>query len=649
MNDSSNVTRERADLLARVSLLAGLERMTLAKLAGYLEPVVLNAGDVLFHQGDPGGAFYLVSKGSFGVHVAGKDGASSHRVATLRPGDPVGEMALLTNQARTATIMADDAGEVLKLDRARFLDLVHEQPSVALAIAATLSLRLAAMISQTDGAKTGSSTEATPASEAPAPAPERKFRMSSVRGWRPGRLTIAALLAGGMLAAGWIMAPPAGLSLAGWHALATVLAVLPALVLNAVAEGVLALLLAAALVLGSVVPTNVALSGFASAGWVLVVSVLIIGAAMASSGLLYRLALWTVAKGGGGYKRSVVGLTAAGVLMSPAVPNATGRVIVIAPVLGELVEAMGLAHRSRAAAGLSMAALIGFGQLAAVFLTSSTTTVLVYTVLPAGTRGLLDWVTWAQFAAPTNLILFVGLIATILWLFRPEGTTGEGTEKRQQSLALQRALLGPMSRREWSALIIGGGLLLGFITQPLHGMHPAWVAVLALAALAVTRLVTVETLQSVNWSFALLFGMLASLPEIFSVTETDRWLARLITGRMGDLGGEPALFLGVVTLLCFAVSLVVRWQAAAPLITIALAPVAAAAGINPVVIGIVSVIACNCFFMPYQSSTYLALYHGTGGTLFSHAQARPMAVAHGFLTLFAVVASVPFWRMMGLL
>ena len=102
-------------------------------------------------------------------------------------------------------------------------------------------------------------------------------------------------------------------------------------------------------------------------------------------------------------------------------------------------------------------------------------------------------------------------------------------------------MLGRLTRNERISFVVGAGLLLGFIAQPLHGIHPTWIAVFAFAALGAMRVITVNTLRSVNWSFAL-------------------------------------LFVAALTLLCFAVSFVLRWQAAAPLITIALAPVAGAPG-----------------------------------------------------------------------
>ena len=633
-----------AELLAHVELFAGLSRLTLAKLAAHLVPVDLAAGEELFGQGDPGDAFYLVTAGEIGVYV-GSVGDGETRVAVLGAGDPVGEMALLTNSPRSASIRAESDGQLLRLDRGRFLRLVREEPDVLLAIASTLSRRLQATLAAGNWALAEDNADVVSAAEAPQPPPSLgRIR----RRLRPNRSATGALLALIILVFGWLVAPPTGLSAAGWHALVLLGAAVPILAVEALPDGILALLLCVAWVLGGVARPEVAFVGFSSASWILVVSVLAVGAAIAASGVLYRLALWMVAHTKGGFAGQVAALSLGGVLMGPAVPNATGRVTMIAPALRELVEALGYAPRSPAAVGLAMTALMGFGQMAAVFLTSSTTAVLVYAVLPAETRGGLDWLAWAYYAAPPHLMLLLGVIAMILWKHRPVGGR-EDNDSRRKLLDLQRALLGRASRREQISVAVGVALVIGFVAQPLHGLNPAWVAVLALAVLAATGVATAVTLRDVNWSFALLFGMLAGISDVFSRTKVDQWLAHALVGALGGLADTPALFILVLTLLCFAVSFVLRWQAAAPLVTIALAPVAAAKGISPLVVGLVALIACNTFFLPYQSTTYLALYHGTGGEVFTHQQARPTAVAYGIFTLIALVASVFLWRMMGLM
>ena len=632
-----------ANLLGQVDLFVGLERVTLAKLAAHLEPLFYPASSIIFRQAEPGDAFYLVATGSVGVYSSGQSGADEKLVKVLNAGEPFGEMALLTNSTRTATIKAETDCEVLRLDRSSFLELVREQPGVALAIAATLSRRLAAMLDQPEVVEDAA---VVPPS---APAEEGIVAAAAWPRWRPRREILALLAALIILALGWGLPPPPGLSAPAWHTLVVLLAALPALMLDALLEGVLALLIAGGWVMFGVTTPAVALTGFASTNWVLVVAVLIIGAAITSTGVLYRLALESIAHMRGGFPGEVTALALAGLLVGPAVPNGTSRVIMIAPMLKELVEALGYRPQSKAAAGLAMAVLIGFGQMAAVFLTSSNTAVLVLAVLPAQARDDVNWVTWALYGAPTNIVLFIGLVASIIWLYRPAATARQPSSRRTASLALQRALLGPMSRDEKIALGVGIGLLVGFTTQPLHGIDPAWIAVLAAGVLAATRVVTVNTLRAVNWNFALLFGVLISLATVFGHTGLDRWLADRLTSNAGGLLATPAMFVVVLTLLCFAISFLVRWQAAAPLVTIALAPVASASGIHPFVVGLIAVVACNGFFLPYQSTAYLALYAGTAGQVFTHRQVVPTALAYGAWTLVAVVLSVPMWRMMGLI
>ena len=634
-----------ARLLGQVDLFAGLDRVTLAKLAGHLEPRSFQAREIIFRQAEPGDAFYVIATGSVGAYLADRSGAAEIRVRVLNAGDPFGEMALLTNSPRTTTIKAESDCEVLRLDRAAFLELVREQPSVALAIAATLSRRLAAMLSELQDSQAASDRTVVPAGDTMAP----PVAAAAIRPrWRPGRGALALAAAVGIVALGWALPPPPGLSAVGWHALLVLLAALPALALDAMLEGVLGLLLACAWVVLGIAAPAVALAGFATQSWVLVVAVLIIGAAISATGLLYRLALGAISRMRGGFASEVAALSIAGLLIGPAVPNATSRVIMIAPMLKELVEALGYRAGSRPAAGLAMAVLIGFGQIAGMFLTSSTTALLVLAVLPADAQRDLNWVTWTLYGAPASITLFVGLLASLSWLYRPAAGDRLRSSSQAASLALQRALLGPMSREEKIALAVGGGLLLGFMTEPLHQVDPVWVAVVAAGVLAAARIVTINTLREVNWNFALLFGVLISLATVFGHTGLDHWMTERIAALAGDLSAAPVVFVIALALTCFAVGFVVRWQAAAPLVTIALAPVASAAGMHPFVVGLIAVL-CNGFFLPYQSTNYVALYAGTGGKLFTHSQALPAALAYGVCTIVAVAISVPVWRWMGLL
>ena len=146
-DSSSNRHFEYAKLLRQIDLFSGLERVTLAKLAAHLQPLSFESQSVIFRQGEAGDAFYLVATGSVGAYLSGRAGNET-LLRVLQVGEPFGEMALLTNSPRTATIRVEDKCEVLRLDRKVFLELVREHPSVALAVASTLSRRLGAMLDQ---------------------------------------------------------------------------------------------------------------------------------------------------------------------------------------------------------------------------------------------------------------------------------------------------------------------------------------------------------------------------------------------------------------------------------------------------------------------------------------------------------------------
>ena len=151
LSHQSRDQRMYAQLLRRVDLFAGLDRVTLAKFASHLEPLFYSAPSIIFRQGDVGDALYMVASGTVGVYASDSTGLAETRVKLLGAGEPFGEMALLNNIPRTATIKVESDCEVLRLDRSAFIELVREQPSVALAIAAMLSRRLADMLNQPGG------------------------------------------------------------------------------------------------------------------------------------------------------------------------------------------------------------------------------------------------------------------------------------------------------------------------------------------------------------------------------------------------------------------------------------------------------------------------------------------------------------------
>jgi MFS family permease len=105
-------------LLRAVPLFAPLEPKSLELIAQQLVRVEVPAGEVLIHEGDEGDRFYVVESGRLTAAFKGDV------LSQMGPGDPFGEIALLRDVPRTATVTADEASVLLALDRATFLEAV---------------------------------------------------------------------------------------------------------------------------------------------------------------------------------------------------------------------------------------------------------------------------------------------------------------------------------------------------------------------------------------------------------------------------------------------------------------------------------------------------------------------------------------------
>jgi CRP-like cAMP-binding protein len=104
--------------LRRIPLFAPLAQPVLERVARNLEHVDVPAGTLVIRQGDPGDRFYVVEHGRLSVEADGR------AVAELGDGDQFGEIALLRDVPRTATVTAVEPTELLALSRAEFLGAV---------------------------------------------------------------------------------------------------------------------------------------------------------------------------------------------------------------------------------------------------------------------------------------------------------------------------------------------------------------------------------------------------------------------------------------------------------------------------------------------------------------------------------------------
>ena len=131
-------SKAKTDLLKSVPLFEHCSRRELGKIAGITDEIAVDDGKVLITEGDRGREFFVIISGEVEVRRKGR------KLATLGPGTYFGEIALLSQQPRTATVTALTPLRVLVIADRAFVGLLDEMPELWLKVARSLAERVAA-------------------------------------------------------------------------------------------------------------------------------------------------------------------------------------------------------------------------------------------------------------------------------------------------------------------------------------------------------------------------------------------------------------------------------------------------------------------------------------------------------------------------
>jgi len=133
------------EILENLNILKPLSKGVIDLLARKMDKKYLNSDDILFSAGDVSNSLYIINKGSVEVF---KDinGDVSLSLATLDSGDIFGEMALIDEFPRSASIRAVEDCELLTLSKGAFEEIIKNHPEEALEflirLAKVMSLRI---------------------------------------------------------------------------------------------------------------------------------------------------------------------------------------------------------------------------------------------------------------------------------------------------------------------------------------------------------------------------------------------------------------------------------------------------------------------------------------------------------------------------
>jgi CRP-like cAMP-binding protein len=125
--------------LKRVDFFNHLNFAQLDELICAMKKTSIKKGSQIIKQGDTGDAFYIIGSGEVSVHV--KKGFGAKKVAVLGDGDFFGEMALITDLPRTATVVAEKNSEMYVMSKRAFRKILMANPKINQLIQGTISKR----------------------------------------------------------------------------------------------------------------------------------------------------------------------------------------------------------------------------------------------------------------------------------------------------------------------------------------------------------------------------------------------------------------------------------------------------------------------------------------------------------------------------
>ncbi len=413
-----------------------------------------------------------------------------------------------------------------------------------------------------------------------------------------------------------------------------------------VAEYIVSIFIVIACLTLKIVPAPVILTGFSSEAFFLAMSVFGIGVLLANSGLLSRLALMILDYFPPTPFWQNLALSLMGVFVTPVIPSANGRMALIGPMVEEMAEEMGYRPCSPGSARLAMSAYSSFGLMSNFFLSGKPVNFILLGLLSSQFQERFTFFYWMVAAGAAGMVCFASRFVLAAALYRE---SGRGRIPRSQIKDKLQAR-GRLAFIEWIALASSVLFLLGVSTFSIHKIPTAWMALLVLFLVLFSGELSKEDFRKkIDWTFLLFLAGLIGFTRAFSYLQLDTWAGELLGWGHGLMADNFFLYVLILASEILLIRFILPANAAAALFCVILLPLAELNGINPWVVGFCVLVICSGCFFPYQSTFYLTFYHVTGGRLFTHRQAAPFNVLVNLINIIALLASIFFWKMLGLL
>ncbi len=406
------------------------------------------------------------------------------------------------------------------------------------------------------------------------------------------------------------------------------------------------IVLITSLVLG-LVPSRTILEGFSSDSYLLILSLSGMASAIISSGLIYRFITFMVKLLPAKQSWYTAGLFLLGSLMTPIIPSAIRRSRLMVPITQNLIEVLKVKNQSSLATKISVAGFYGVTSLNSVFFTGSIINFIAIGILPLQVQHKLSTIGWTTSALMVAVVLIVtNLFGLSLWFH--ERTRLSISRK---TVSQQLEILGPLSQKEWNAIIAVFFFIGTTITFSLYQIQFAWLSLFLFFALASLRIIKIqEWAAQTDWSFLLMVSAGLGIYKALIFLNIDGLIKNNISPGIAIFGTtKPSILASLVVMTILTRLLFSIGPSCIIMLTLGL-PIAEYYDINLWVTTLTILIACEIWFFPYQSTFYRNFEDFFEGDI---PYERHKFLIYNLLVvtarILAIYLSIPYWRQIGLL
>ncbi len=374
---------------------------------------------------------------------------------------------------------------------------------------------------------------------------------------------------------------------------------------------------------------EVIFAGFGSAAIWLIFGGLVIGIAISSTGLGARVARYAAIWLHGSYLKIISGLVAAGLLFSFLMPSAMGRVVLLTPIALSVADHFGFQEGSKGRTGVLLAIILGTYIPAFGILPANVPNMVLVGMAETQHHLSILYGTYLLLHFPLlSFVKAVLIIALILFFFSDQPV--ELSEQEEQ-VAVK------FSRNELILSLVLAGMLGFWITDFLHHVSPAWVALAGALILLMPGVDIVgkkEFNQKVNWGAIIFVAGILGVGGMINHTGLGRHIAAGITDLLPL--GEHQDFINYMSIsLASAVTGILTTLPAVPAVLTPLSDsLAQATGLPIQTLLMMQVVGFSTVMLPYQAPPIVVGMQLSGERLMDAAKiCLSLALITGFILL----------------